>query len=165
MSKESKHVAKYREIHLPAGETLLEWGEGYIGEVMGKGDKTQNNGVLIVTDKHVVFYRKGVFGEVLQTLPLRALTSVERKSMMGHHVLELHASHDSLKFKAFGAAVMQRLYDAIQSNRPAADSPPPAAQPATDPTTMLYKLAELRDAGILSAEEYAAKKQEILSRM
>lgn len=46
----------------------------------------------------------------------------------------------------------------------AAPTPPePAAVP--DPTDQLRKLAELRDAGIITPEEFEAKKAEILARM
>lgn len=43
----------------------------------------------------------------------------------------------------------------------------PAPQPASEPEymTQLRKLGELRDAGILTEEEFAAKKSEILSRI
>lgn len=61
---------------------------------------------------------------------------------------------------------------------PAPASPPPAAPAssgsrgpsaapatATDDMTTLTRLAELRDSGVISAEEYEAKKAEILSRI
>ncbi len=52
---------------------------------------------------------------------------------------------------------------------PAAPAPPPPpappAPPADDPIEQLRKLAELKDAGILTEEEFAAKKAEILSRL
>jgi hypothetical protein len=41
----------------------------------------------------------------------------------------------------------------------------PAQSAADDPMATLRKLGELRDAGILTEEEFAAKKAEILSRM
>jgi len=47
-------------------------------------------------------------------------------------------------------------------------APPPAAAaapPADDPVEQLRKLAGLKDAGILTEEEFAAKKAEILSRL
>jgi hypothetical protein len=44
--------------------------------------------------------------------------------------------------------------------------PPPApAAPAEDPVAQLKKFAELRDAGILTDEEFAAEKAKILSTM
>ncbi|GAA1797112.1 SHOCT domain-containing protein [Planosporangium flavigriseum] len=44
-------------------------------------------------------------------------------------------------------------------------APAPVAAPATDPIEQLRRLGELRDAGILTEEEFATKKAEILSRL
>ncbi len=50
--------------------------------------------------------------------------------------------------------------------QPAAVAQPwAAAPPATDPYEALRKLASLRDAGILSSEEFEAKKQDLLKRL
>ncbi|MFE9690586.1 PH domain-containing protein [Micromonospora sp. NPDC005806] len=46
---------------------------------------------------------------------------------------------------------------------PATPTPPPAAAP--DPIEQLRQLGQLRDAGILSEQEFATKKAEILSRL
>jgi len=48
---------------------------------------------------------------------------------------------------------------------PVPTAPAPAPQPATTPVEQLRQLAELRDAGILSDEEFTTKKAEILARM
>jgi Short C-terminal domain len=42
------------------------------------------------------------------------------------------------------------------------EPPPQAAPPAEDPIAQLKKYAELRDAGILTEEEFAAEKAKIL---
>ena len=42
---------------------------------------------------------------------------------------------------------------------------PQAAAPAADPMAQLQKLGELHEQGILTDEEFAAKKQELLSQM
>lgn len=47
------------------GEQIVAWGEGYIGEMMGKGKDAQHNGVLSITGSRAAFYRKGLFGEVI----------------------------------------------------------------------------------------------------
>ncbi len=46
-----------------------------------------------------------------------------------------------------------------------ADAPAPATSAAPDDMAKLTQLAELRDSGVISAEEYEAKKAEILSRI
>ncbi len=57
-----------------------------------------------------------------------------------------------------------------QGTHPAAGQPTGAApalpmQPVVDPIQQLKQLGELRDAGVLSDEEFAAKKADILSRL
>ncbi len=48
------------------------------------------------------------------------------------------------------------------AEEPAAAAPAPQAAPADDSIEQLKKLAELRDQGILTEEEFAAKKTQIL---
>ena len=82
MAKEPKHIVKFKELHLKQGETIIAWSEGYIGNAMGKGDDTQHNGVLLTTKERVVFYRKGIMGEVIEAIPLKNFNSVERKTVL-----------------------------------------------------------------------------------
>ena len=165
MEKELKHVKKYRENHLRADDSILTWGEGYIGEMMGKGDNAQHNGTLIVTNELVVFYRKGVFGEILETIPLKKITSIERKSTLGHRTLRIHASHDDLAFKCMNKEHEQRLLDAIENGRIESEAPDAQAPSQESNLDKLKKLAELRDAGILTDEEFDAKKTQLLAEV
>jgi hypothetical protein len=156
---ESKHLVAFREKHLKASEEVVAWGDGYIGEMMGEGKSAQRNGVLIVSRERVAFYRSGFFGEILETIPLRSITSIERKSMLGHRTIRVHTSHDALEFKTFDGAAERSLVDAIEAHRFATQNVP---QPNTS-LDSLKKLAELRDAGIITDEEFAEKKRKILS--
>lgn len=169
MPKESKHVVKFKTAHLATGEQIVAWGDGYIGEMMGKGKDQQHNGSLIVTDQRVAFYRAGMFGQVLETMPLKGITSIERKSFMGHRSIRLHTSHDQLEFKTFDKDQEQSLVAAIETGRSAAASTvapsAPDAPDAPDASDMLRKLAGLRDSGVLTEEEFSAKKAEILARI
>ncbi len=55
---------------------------------MGSGKDAQQTGALIVTNVRVAFYRKGILGEVLENIPLKAITSIERKSLLGHRTIK-----------------------------------------------------------------------------
>lgn len=163
MTKELKHVTKFREKHLKPNESIVAWGEGYIGEMMGKGDNTQHNGALIVTETMVVFYRKGFIGEVLETMPLKGITSIERKSTLGHRTIRLHTSHDDLAFKSMKKDHDQRLIDAIEAgrdNNSQQQSKPQVVTPSN--IDKIKQLAELKDAGILTEEEFETKKAQLL---
>lgn len=166
--QETKHLAAFKEGHLKPEEQVELSLVGWIGEMMGKGDKKQHNGVFILTNRRACFYRKGVFGEVLETIPIGKITSVETRSMMGHRVLNLHTSHDELKFKTFADklrfdSVYARL-EALRGDDTAPASPPPPVV-MTNPIEQLKQLGELKEAGIVTQAEFETKKAELLRRM
>lgn len=164
MAKESKHVKQFQEKHLKSDELVVAFGDGYIGEMMGSGDNAQHNGSLIVTDQRVAFYRKGLLGEVIETIPLKNITSVERRSMLGFRRIEIHTSHDSLKFKTGDKAAEQALAEAIDTHRDA--KPKSAPQPLASGKSVKERLAELNDLytdGLLSDDEFETKRSELLS--
>jgi hypothetical protein len=166
MSAESKHVTAFRQKHLKPGEAIQAWVEGYIGEMMGTGKNTQHNGALVVTNARVAFYRKGLLGEVLEAIPLPKLTSVERKSLLGHNTLRLHTSHDDLTFKAFDKARLEVAIEAIEKGRDDTTTASNASTLASsDPLEQIKKLGQLRDAGVLTPEEFEAKKRDLLARL
>jgi len=161
--KKNKHVNKFTACHLTAGESIFTWGEGYIGKMMGQGRDKQYNGVLIVTGVRVAFYRKGFFGEVIETIPLNAITSIERKSTLGHRVIRIHTAHDDLEFKTFSKDSELSLVDAIEVGRGLnAHIAPVCEATADDPYEQLRKLSELKEAGIISDEEFQIKKRKLL---
>jgi len=161
MSKESKHVVKFRGSHLNEKEKIIAWGEGYIGEVMGSGDKKQYNGVLVVTDKRVAFYRKGILGEVLETIPIEKITSIERMSMLGHRTIRMHTSNDELEFKTFSKDKELELVNSIETKRATISNP----TPAPDPMDALKKLGELRALEVITENEFQEKKRTLLAKL
>jgi hypothetical protein len=167
--KDNKHITAFRAAKLKAGENVEFHLEGWIGDMMGKGKDTQRNGQFVLTDQRVCFYRKGILGEVFETIPLAKITSVECLSRMGYRVIRLHTSHDELAFKTFEAKeLFDQVYDRLETIRhdEAQYSAPSApANGTSDITDQLRKLAELRDAGILTEDEFSNKKAELLARL
>lgn len=163
MGKESKHVTNFKARHAAAGEEVVATAEGYIGKAMGSGKDTQHNGCMIVTGQRAAFYRKGLMGEVLETMPLKSITSVERKSLLGHRVLRLHTSHDQLEFKTFDKEGEAALVNAIEAGRTAAQAPPTdTAGNSAAPAERLRQLNSLKEAGLLTEEEFATKRAQLL---
>lgn len=160
----SKHLIAFNSSQKKASEIVVTHVEGYIGEMMGKGKDTQHNGVLIVSSERVAFYKKGIFGEVIETIPLKSITSIERRSSLGHYVIEIHTSHDSLKFKSFLKDGMQNAADAIEAGRDKYALTSPTGN-TESPLELLKKLGELKAAGILTEEEFDAKKASLLAKV
>lgn len=160
----NKHVDAFRATHLKPGEVVAAVGAGYIGEMMGSGKDRQRNGVLIVSSERVVFYRKGWLGEVIESIPLKAITSIERRSVLGHRTITLHTSHDALRFKTVDAADERALAEAIDKGR-ASTAPAPQQQPEVQGIAALRELASLRDAGVITQPDFDSKKAQILARL
>ncbi|NQZ24463.1 MAG: PH domain-containing protein [Colwellia sp.] len=167
MAKESKHVINFRNNHLKANEKIVAWADGYIGKTMGKGKDTQHNGSLLITNTQVAFHRKGFLGEVIETTPLKKITSVERKSTLGFRTISIHTSNDDLTFKTLvDKDKEQALIDAIEAGRETTNPIAPTASAVNDdPLEILKKLGELKVAGVLTEDEFQSKKSELLAKI
>ena len=149
---------------------------------------------LIATDRRVFVFKKGMMagamgGKKFTSYDYRHLTgcSLETGIMSGTFSLQGPGiSSEDLSYWSGGKGDPSKAPHALAMNSPhhdqakrgtaelrhlIADHQATAAQPAAaaptaiDPADQLRKLAELRDAGILTAEEFEAKKSELLARM
>ncbi|WP_105901405.1 PH domain-containing protein [Vibrio gangliei] len=165
MSKEPKHLKAFKEKHLDSNDTVIAWSEGYIGEMMGKGENTQHNGIFIVTNTKAAFYRKGFLGEILETIPLKQITSIERKSSLGHRIIRLHTSHDDLEFKTFDKEGESEIIQAIEKVRNNSPQPEKTQHNEIDAIEKIKKLGELKELGLLTDSEFEEKKAHILQQI
>jgi len=165
--KETPHYLHFVQTKMQQDETPLVFLDGWIGEVMGKGKAKQHNGCFILTRKRAVFSRKGLMGDVFQAMPLDKISSVETLTRMGQRILTLHTSHDELRFKTFEAAdLFEQTYNQIEALRHLAAKAAASPAPAPDsPVDMIAKLAALRDAGVLTTDEFEAKKRDLLAKI
>ena len=79
----------------------------------------------------------------------------------------MHTSHDQLEFKMMGSD--NALVEAIEAGRTTQPTVAPVlanTQPAAnDPLSLLKKLAELKELGVLSESEFQEKKQALLAKV
>lgn len=149
--QDNAHIRTFRQEKLMPGETLVGHLEGWIGEKMGQGERIRHNGQFILTNERVCFYRKDPFEEVFETIPLSKISSVETLSLMGYRVLRLHTAHDDLEFKTLEP---KTLFDEVLAQLERLRN----EAPAESITDQIKKLGELRDGGLLTEDEFNAKK-------
>ncbi len=138
--------------------------DAVIGAVDGKylGVNGKQNGVLVLTPTRVLFYWKKMLGGYKsEDYTLEKISSINSgKGMMTSNV-KIHASGNSLEMdwipKDDNA---DDFVKAVKAQMPAYK--PSTSQPVIDPADQIKKLAELRDAGILTEEEFSAKKKQLL---
>jgi hypothetical protein len=92
--------------------------------------------------------------------------AVEKRGQFGRQSFDAAGDENSIMFTKAEQPFFERFRDAVEEaiserHRPAAAAP----TPAPDLMAQLKGLSELRDAGVISEDEFAAKKAEILSRM
>ena len=115
--------------------------------------------------------------DAYEMLPIAQITSVSnRKDGMLYHLVEVQTAGGTVGFRvnrddaaSFRHAILNlmqtRAATPLQVQVANAAPEQPAVAAAPDHVAQLQQLAQLRDAGILTDDEFAAKKQEILSRM
>jgi hypothetical protein len=153
---------------LTAGEQVIDATTGMI-QVRRMGNDTARNGVVLVTDRRVVLFTKKLGGYDMQDFAYGLLSSVDHKRGMMYGELDLAAAGDRSHVKQMPKDDVERIAQLIRDKMAAAhqggqpgavSSGPASAQP--DTATEIRNLAGLRDEGLITAEEFEAKKKQLL---
>jgi hypothetical protein len=155
--------------HLEPGEEIRAAVQGtYETKIMGSD--TVRSGSLIATDRRLVFYAKKLGGYELESFPYGNISSFEQgKNMMGHNIT-FFASENKIHMKWVKTDnQLAQFTKVVRTAMNGSTTPSSVASIATaaqpDLMEQLRKLGELRAAGVLTEEEFAAKKAELLSRL
>jgi uncharacterized protein DUF4429/putative oligomerization/nucleic acid binding protein len=155
---------------------------------VGVGGFVRFDGTTVVI-RQTGLLGRGTVGKGEKRIPARAITAIqlkpagvivsgfiqfsmggatEQRSKFGRQTLDAATDENSMMFAQMDQHQFEALRDAIE----AATAPQTVqlayrAQPASavDPLDQLRKLAELRDAGVLTEAEFSAKKAELMRRL
>lgn len=164
MASKQKLTSKAQE-HLGEGENILAAIKGHY-ETTAFGRPTVNpNSVLLATDKRLVLYvwRGLLGGHDMETFPYDKISSMESgKKLFGRYLaFSSGVSRFSMRwirddeFPVFIETVKGRMEKNPTLERPA----------STDIPGQIKKLSDLKDAGVLTNEEFEKKKAELLAKM
>ena len=151
-----KREVRNLESHLLEGEQIEE---------LAQGTFTQNQGVVALTNQRLLFLFHGFVNRRTEEFGLESITSVEISKSLNIGTLRLRMSGNFCEITNVLAKDLDRMANAIRTRiqHPVDRSAPVPL--LDDPVTLIKRLGELRDAGLLSDAEYAAKKQELLRRL
>lgn len=152
-NREIKHLTEY----LRSGERVEEMASGFYG---------QGHGLLVLTNLRVLFVLHGVLTQRSEDFPLDKISSIQWSAGPITGTVTIFASGNkaeiSIVEKGAGRAITDKVRARI-SQRDATSIPAPPAQP--DVVDQIRRLGELRDAGVVTDEEFDAKKAELLGRL
>lgn len=128
-----------------------------------------NNFAYAVTDKRIIMAQKKVIGQVMQTVNWENINDITMSTGVAFGVITIDSYKETFNVgvgKTFAGNINQRLQEVYQRiKHPVTQTTEPHAsepQPQLDSYEELKKVKELYDAGILTEEEFAAKKKQLL---
>jgi hypothetical protein len=162
LAKIDKYIEKAKE-HFDAGEELAFAVFGaYETKTMGKD--TVKNGVMLATNLRILFYGKRTFGYDLEVFPYENVSSIEMgKSMMGHHIA-FFSSGNKVKMKWINQGDIPGFINHVKATigKSSAKTQAAASQESSSAADEIKRFAELRDSGVITEEEFDAKKKQLL---
>lgn len=124
-------------------------------------------GVFAATDQRVIYAGKILFSSVIKDVPYSKLSSVMLESGLMFSTIKVEFSGGKLEVKQVDKKAAKEIVEAINAqldkkDQPAPTTPHAAAHAGDDLYTKLNKLADLKERGILTDEEFAAEKKKLL---
>jgi hypothetical protein len=143
--------------HLDDNESVLKM-------AVGSRSALEAPGVLVLTDRRLLFVKNGVIRKSTESIPLDLITGVALKSGVSNASIKTQGAQSmevigeiNKKDAAALVAELRRLINARSHSAMGTSSQP------VDVASQLEKLARLRDQGVLTGPEFQAQKDRLLS--
>jgi len=144
-------------------EKLLGLIEGTLENINGKN--VGGWGLVIATDKRVIFFRKSIIGTITkEETPVSKITSASyRKGLMLSKISITTSNNDSVVDWCNNSAAEDFINILLNLIHNYNNTPTQLSTNPNDPLSRLEKLFELKQKGILTEDEYIEQKRKILN--
>jgi hypothetical protein len=134
---------------------------------LGQGAYNKKQGIIVLTDERLFFFEKSIGSESLEEFGLASVSSLEVGKKLGGERLVIHASGNKAEINQMKPGQGEEIAREFRAVKQRGATPAPIASTAEQPDVLdqVRKLGELRDAGILTADEFEAKKTALLDRL
>jgi len=158
-----KKLSKQVRPHLQRDELIVASVLGQF-ETSRMGMDSLKTGAMFATNQRLVFFTKWISGFNLEHFPYQNISSFEvGKKLMGHYVA-FFASGNEVKLKWIRTGDMA-LFSRTVREAMEGDTSVSTQPVINDAIDKLERLGKLRDAGVVSGEEFELKKHELLNRL
>ena len=132
-----------------------------------------SNGLVVLTDRRVIFTSAGIANSRFEDFSYDRISSVQHTGGLMLDGLTIFASGNKAELKSMlkdrakeiGEYIRRRISDPSAVAPPLPEAAPPPSAEVSDPLERLRKLGELRDAGVVSPEEFEEKKRKLLGEI
>ncbi|WP_246578324.1 PH domain-containing protein [Clostridium frigoris] len=163
MANEKKNLVELKS-HLENGEEIESHIFGaYQAKIMN--NDSVRNGVLVATETRIIFYAKKMFGYDMEVFPYLNISSIEvSKDFMGHKI-SFFATGNKVTVKWIHSKNIMEFVTLVRDRIGKKHEPSIIAKETTSeksPIEKIKELKELLDIGIITQEEFDAKKKQLL---
>jgi hypothetical protein len=137
-------------------------------QVMGLGKLRGKTGILAVTDSRLIFLEKGLVRKNLVEFNIGVIETTEYRRGMGGSKFTIRYGGTTAEIKDLPADQAQAISDKLRELKAApvtASSTSPKPDAGSDSVDTIRRMAQLRDEGILTEEEFREKKAQLLRRL
>ncbi len=137
--------------------------------LLASGIYSRGTGLVVLTDLRLLFLKYGLVKQTVD-FPIVKISSVQWSGGIGVGSLTVYTSGNKAEIKQINKKDGQQISDLLRRRlaRRAGSAPTHPASPplaSNDLYEQLRKLGELRDAGVLSPEEFESKKRTLMDRI
>lgn len=129
---------------------------------MNLGANTLRNGIFVATDRRILFYGKRTFGYDLESFTYKNISSIEMSKKFTGHSISFFASGNKVSMKMINIGDINKFVEYVRGKLNDASSQTGNTKPVTSVADDIKKFAELKEAGIITEEEFEAKKKQLL---
>jgi hypothetical protein len=171
MAKLDKFIKKF-EAHLSSGEEILTVDDvpllvlgTYETKILGQD--SVRSGSLIATNQRLAFFAKKMTGYEIETFPYKTISSIEQsKDLMGGKVKIIASGNTSGVKWIADVYLLGKLVETVREQISHGGTlSQGVAIDSSNVIKQIKQLSELHQAGILSDEEFSAKKQALLDKI
>lgn len=147
--------------------------EGETVEMLATGVYGKGNGLVAMTDKRLIFFKHGIMSQQVEDFPYARISSVQWSGGMLMGTLQVFASGNRAEIKQMPKDIGKELADALRARLAGVAPGVPSASPVgvaapaggQDIASRLATLDGLRGQGLVSDEEYAQRRAQILDSL
>lgn len=132
--------------------------------LLASGTYTSGNGVIVLTDRRVLFYLKRLVGAQTEDFPLSKISSIDYKSGMLMGEITIYTSGQKATIKNVEKAIGKQIVDAVR-NQISQPTETPKISNGDSVADQLLKLKQLHAAGALTDAQYEEKSAPLIAAL
>ncbi|MDR6923581.1 PH domain-containing protein [Chryseobacterium sp. 2987] len=158
---------------------ILDEDEKVVAIVEGTYEYNNLKGILLATQKKIMFIDKSIFGEIFKNkFPFTKITFMQHDTNLMSSGLKVFTSGFIAEFTLYSRSAAKKFYESVEPYliRPGSHSekivekPQPQQEPVKKEAPeiifdQLEKLGKLRETGILTEQEFAEQKKKLLAKL